>query len=152
MPYYDTIKLLILFQYIYELFLLISIMSIICVILNYFNFFQLFHSNQNNWYNSTASPCHTPCCTVPSTPYTFITYRGTIQMPTSWQTTSCIRRRLPASGRRAFPERGCAGAGGAEWFRCHRQELLAVFTGYFQWGWRRELVSCSWARIETENR
>jgi len=39
------------------------------------------------------SPCHTSCRTVAqSTPLPFITYHGTIPMPTSWQTTSRIRR------------------------------------------------------------
>jgi hypothetical protein len=76
--------------------------------------------------------------------------RWTIPMPTSWQTTSCIRPRNPAGGRRALPERDCAGGG--EWFQCRRLELPAVFTGYFQWEWRRELVSCSLARIGHGNR
>ena len=92
----------------------------------------------------------TPCCNVPWLPLAFITYRGTILMPTSWQTTSCIRLLNPLCGRRALPERDCAV--GAEWFRCHRQELRAVFPGYFQWGWRRELVSCSQAHIWPGNR
>ncbi len=58
--------------------------------------------------------------------------------------------RNPAVGRRALPERDCAGGG--EWFRCRRLELLAVFPEYFQWEWRRELVSCSLARIGHRNR
>ncbi len=80
----------------------------------------------------------------------FITYRGTIPTPTSWQTTSCIRHWNPAGGRQALPERDCAGR--AEWFRCHQQELSAVFPGQFQWRWRRELVSCYLARIVPESR
>ena len=90
-------------------------------------------------------PCRTPCRTVPWNPLAFITYRGTIPMPTSWQTTSCIRPRNPPGGRQAHLESDCVGS--AELFRCHRQEPPAVFQGYFQWGWRRELDSCSRARI-----
>ena len=90
-------------------------------------------------------PCHTPCRTVPWNPLAFKTYRGTIPMPTSWQTTSCIRPRNPPGGRQAHLESDCVG--GAEWFRCHRQEPPAVFKGYFRWGWCRELDSCSQARI-----
>ena len=94
-------------------------------------------------------PCRTPCRTVPWNPLAFITYRGTIPMPTSWQTKSYIRPRNPPGGRRALPESNCAG--GAEWFQCHRQGPQAVFQGYFQWGWRRELDSCSRARIGPGN-
>ncbi len=57
------------------------------MIMNYMNYFQLFPSNWNNWYNSTTSPGCTPCHTVPSTLLAFIIYSGTIQIPTSWQTT-----------------------------------------------------------------
>ncbi len=73
-------------------------------------------------------------------------------MPMSWQTTSCIRPRNPAGGRRALPESYCAG--GEEWFRCRRLELQAVFQGYFPLEWHRELpvVSCSLARIWHGNR
>ncbi len=85
-----------------------------------------------------------------SYPLVFITYCGTSQKPTSWQNTSCIRPRNPPGGRRALPQNNCAG--GAEWFRCHRQEPLAVSPGYFRWGWRRELVSCSRVRIVFGNR
>ncbi len=99
--------------------------------INYFNYFQLFHSNWNNWHNSTTSPCRTPCRTVPSTPFAFITHRGTIPMPMSWQTTSCIRLRNPAGGRRALPESECAGGG--EWFQCRRLEQPAVFKDTFNW-------------------
>ncbi len=126
------------------------IMWIIFLIINYFNYFLLLHSNWNNWYNSTTSLCRTRCRTVPSTLLAFIAYCGTIPMPMSWQTTSCIRPRNPAGGRRALPERDCAGVG--EWFRCRRLELPAVFPGYFQLEWRRELVSCSLARIGHGNR
>ncbi len=126
------------------------IMSIIFMMINYFNYFLLFHSNWNHWYNSTSSPCRTPCRTVPSTLLAFITYRGTIQMPMSWQTTSCIRPRNPAGGRRALPERDCAGGG--EWFWCRRLELPAVFPEFFQLEWRKEFVSCSLARIGHGNR
>ena len=126
------------------------IMSIIFITINYFNYFQLFNSNWNNWYNSTTSRCRTPCRTVPSTPFAFITYRGTIPMPMSWQTTSCIRLQNPAGGRRALPESECAGGG--EWFRCRRLEQQAIFPVYFQLEWRRELVSCSLARKGHGNR
>jgi hypothetical protein len=93
---------------------------ILFMITNYFDNSQLIHSNWNNWYNSTTSPCHTPCCTVPSTLLAFITYSGTILMPTSWhpasvpgtrpavgqgRTTSCICPRNPGGGRLALPER-----------------------------------------------
>ncbi len=67
----------------------------------------------------------------------------------SWQTTSFIRPRNPPCGRRSLPEKDCAC--GAEWFRCHRQELLAVCPGYFQRGLRRELVSCSLVCIGPRN-
>ncbi len=145
---HDTIKLLILFQYI--LWMISFVFSYVnyCYDIELFQLFQLFRSNQNNWYNSTTASCSTPCHTVPSTPFAFITYHRTIPMPTSWQTTSCIRRRLPADCSSVLPERGCAG--GAEWFQCHEQELQAVLPGYFQWGWRRGLVSCSRAHIEPE--
>ncbi len=91
-----------------------------------------------------------PCCNVLSHPLAFITYRGTSQKPTNWQTTSCIRPLNPPCGRRALLQNDCAG--GAEWFQCHGQELLAVSPGYSQWGWRRELVACSRARIVFGNR
>ncbi len=126
------------------------IMSIIFMTINYFNYFQLFHSNWNNWYNSTTSPCPTSRRTVPSTLFAFITYRETIPMPKRLQTTSCIRLRNPAGGRRALLESDCTGGG--EWFRCRRLELPAVFPGYFQLEWRRELVFCSLARIGHGNR
>ena len=92
----------------------------------------------------------TPCCSVLSHPLAFITYRGTSLKPMNWQTTSCIRPRNSRGGRQALPQNDCAG--GAEWFRCHRQELLAASPGYSQWGWRRELVSCSRARRLLVNR
>ncbi len=137
---------------IHALCLSMYIMSIIYMTINYFNDFQLFYSNWNNWYNSTTSPCRTPCSTVHSTLFAFITYRGTIPMPMSWQTTSCIRPQNPAGGRQALPESNCARGG--EWFRCRRLELPAVFPGYFPLEWRRELpvVSCSLARIWHGNR
>jgi hypothetical protein len=121
----------------YALCLSMYIMSIIFMTNNYFNCFQLFHTSWNNWYNSTVttSPCRTPCCTVPSTLFAFITYRGTIPMPMSWHTTSCIRLRNPAGGRQALLESECAGGG--EWFRCPRLEQQAVFPGYFQLEWCR---------------
>ncbi len=105
------------------------IMSIIYMTMNFFNYFQLFHSNWNNCYNSTTSQCRTPCRTVPSTLFAFITCCGTIPMPMSWQTTSCTRPQNPAGGRRALPESDCAGGG--EWFRCRRLELPTVFPGSF---------------------
>jgi hypothetical protein len=83
---------------------------------------------------------------MPSTPSAFITYCGTSPKPTNWQTTSCIRPRKPPSCLWARPGKGCACV--AEWFQCHRQELQAVFPRYFQRGWLRELVSCSWVRKE----
>ncbi len=98
-------------------------------------------------------PCHNShiwCCNVLSTLLAFFTYCGTSPKPMNWQTTSCIRPQNPPCGRRALPQNDCAGS--AEWFRCHRQELLAVFPGYFQLGWLRELVSCSRARIGPGNR
>ena len=58
-------------------------------------------------------------------PPPFITYLGTSPTPKSWQTTSHIRRRHPACGRRVRPERSCAG--GTEWFRCLQQVLLQSF-------------------------
>jgi hypothetical protein len=125
-------------------------MSIIFMTMNYFDYFQLFHSNWNNWYNSTTSPCQSPCRAVPSTPFAFITYRGTNPMPMSWQTTSCIRLQNPADGRLALPESECASCG--DWFHCRWLEQQAVFPGYFQLGWQRELVSCSLARIGHGNR
>ncbi len=128
-------------------------MSIICMTIYYFNYFQLFHSNWNNWYNSTTSPCRSPCraCrAVPSTTFAFITYRGTIPMPMSWQPTSCIRLRNPAGGRRALLESECEGGG--EWFQCRRLEQPAIVLGYFQLEWCRELVSCNLARIGHGNR
>ncbi len=88
---------------------------------------------------------------MPSTasPAAFITYRGTSPKPTdrSWQTTSCgIRLQNSPCDLRARQEKDCACC--AEWFLCHRQELLAVFLWYyFQRGWRRELVSSSLAHI-----
>ena len=93
---------------------------------------------------------HSPCCSVLSHPLAFITYRETSPKPTNWQTTSCIRPQNPPGGRQALPQNDRAG--GAEWFRCHRQELLAASPGYSQWGWRRELVSCSRALIVFGNR
>ncbi len=84
----------------YALCLSMYIMSIILWQKKYSNYFQLFHSNSNNWCNSTTSPCHTSCRTVPSTLFAFITYRETIPMPKSWQTTSCIRVWNPAGDRR----------------------------------------------------
>ncbi len=86
-------------------------MSIIFMIINRPNQPQPFHSNWNNWYNSTSSPCCTPCCTVPSSLLAFITHCGTIPMLTSWQTTFCIRPRNPAGGCRALSERDCAAVG-----------------------------------------
>ena len=69
-------------------------------------------------------PCRTPCRTVPWNPLAFKTYCGTIPMPTSWQTTSCIRPRIPPGGRQAHLESDCVGS--AELFWCHRQEPPAV--------------------------
>ncbi len=116
-----TLNHLFLFNYI------TCIMSFNLYYVNHFhdNRIQLFHSNLNNWYNSTTSPCHTPCRAVFSTLLAFITYCWTIPMPTSWQTTSCIRPRNPASDRRALQERDCAGS--AEWLRCSWLELPAAF-------------------------
>ena len=99
---------------------------------------------KNNWYNnSSMQPI------VSSTPMAFITYRGTSPKPTSWQTTFCIHPRTPPGGRQALPGNDCAG--GAELFLCHRQELRAVFPKYCRLGWRKELVSCSLARIGPGN-
>ena len=70
-------------------------------------------------------------------------------MPTSWQTTSRIRRRLPAGGRQVRPERRCAG--GTEWFLCLQQAPSQVFPECFEWGWHREQVSCNRARIVLES-
>ena len=96
------------------------------------------------------SPCHTSCRTVAqSTPLPFITYHGTIPMPTSWQTTSRIRRRLPAGGRRVRPDRRFAG--GTEWFLCLQQAQPQVFPECFEWGWHREQVSCNQAHIVLES-
>jgi hypothetical protein len=136
----------------YALCLSMYIMSIILMTKDYFNYFQLFHTDCNNRYNSTTSPYRTPCHTVPSTLFAFITYCGTIPMPMSWQTTSCIHPQNPAGGRRALPESDCAGGG--EWFLCRRVELPAVFPGYFPLEWREELPvsSCSLARIWHGNR
>ena len=68
----------------------------------------------------------------------FITCHGTIPVPTSWQTTSGTHRRHPACGRRARPERGCAG--GMEWSPCRRRVQLAVSPGYSVSVWRTEPV------------
>lgn len=87
---------------------------------------------------------------APSSPMAIITYRGTSPMPTSWQTTYCIRPQTPPGGHRALPRNDCAG--GAELFLCHRQELRAVSPRYYRLGWRKELVSCSLARTRPGNR
>ncbi len=69
------------------------------------------------------SPCCALCRTVTQChqphPPQFITYHGTSPTPTSWQTTSHIRRWHPACGRRVRPERSWAG--GIEWFWCLQQ-------------------------------
>jgi hypothetical protein len=90
----------------------------------------------------TVTQCHQP-------PPLFVTYHGTSPTPTSWQTTSHIRRWHLACGRRVRPERSCAG--GTEWVRCLQQVRLQVFPGYFEWRWRREQVSCNQARIQLES-
>ena len=60
-------------------------------------------------------------------PPRFITYHGTIPMPTSWQTTSGIHRRNPACGRQAPRKSGCAGGVGLS--RCRLLVQPAVYQG-----------------------
>ncbi len=79
----------------------------------------------------------------------FITYHGTIPMPTRWQTTSGIHSRHPACCRRVRPERGCAG--GVESSPCRLRVNLAVSPGYSVLVWRTQPVSCSRAHIKSEN-
>ncbi len=82
-------------------------------------------------------------------PPRFITYHGTIPMPTSWQTTSGIHRRNPACCRQAPRKSGCAC--GAELSLCRLQVQPAVYQGYFQLVWRIKSVSCGRAHILFEN-
>jgi hypothetical protein len=61
-------------------------------------------------FHRTFSLSCTPCRAVPSTPFSFIKYRGTTPMPTSWQTTSCIRCWHPAGTCRVLQKGNCAGS------------------------------------------
>jgi hypothetical protein len=79
----------------------------------------------------------------------FITYHGTIPMPTSWQTTSGIHRRNPACGRQAPRKSGCAGGVGLS--RCRLLVQPAVYQGYIQLVWRIKSASCGRAHIRFEN-
>ncbi len=125
--------------------------------MNYINYCLLFHSNWNNWYNShnwynkAAMSCSMLQCAF--NPHLLLLHiAGPAQSPR-------IDQPHPASVPSDSPEpsRRWPGApaksllSGAEWFRCHWQELLAVCPGYFQRGWCIELVSCSWARIGPGN-
>ncbi len=83
-------------------------------------------------------------------PLCFITYYGTLPMPTSWQTTSGIHRRNLACGGRRLPrESDCAG--GIEWSLCRLPVQQAVPLGYSESEWRIEPVSSGRAYIQFEN-
>jgi hypothetical protein len=79
------------------------------------------------------------------TPSPFITYPGTIPMPTSWQTltTPCNHHLLPPCCR---TERRCAGV--MEWFLYRRWEQQEVLPWYSERELYRELVSCTQGRIQ----
>ena len=82
-------------------------------------------------------------------PPSFITYHGTIPMPTNWQTTSGIHRRNPACGRQAPRKSGCAGGVGLS--RCRLLVQPAVYQGLIQLVWRIKPASCGRAHIQFEN-
>ncbi len=98
---------------------------------NYFNvvwcslfYLMNYYTDYFNWWNiKLINSWHEP-------PLTFITCHGTTPLPTSWQTTSCIHRKHPASGRQVRLETSCAG--GAELFLCHRLVQEEVFRVYSQ--------------------
>ncbi len=131
--------------------------------INYYHYiilyqlYQLMHSNWNNWYNphnwyNTMNMLPTTT-SILQCAFNPIGFHYILQdQPKAHKLTNHIlhRPRNPPGDLRARSQKDCVCC--AEWFLCHRQELLAVFPGHFQLGWCKELVSCSLARIGSGNR